>query len=90
MTAVKAAGLWSSDSWLLLLALYRAVLRRPQVEQLPQQVRQSTTAADTTTRTSCDDVAHEKDRMFDKQTSKCQLPRIAVLLSLARSAATCT
>jgi hypothetical protein len=39
MTAVKAAGVWSTDSWLLLLALYRAVLRRPQVEQLPQQVR---------------------------------------------------
>jgi hypothetical protein len=44
MTAVKAAGLWSGDSLLLLLALYRAVLRRPQVEQLPQQVRQSTAA----------------------------------------------
>jgi hypothetical protein len=38
MAAVKAAGVWSSESWLLLLALYRAVLRRPQVEQLPQQV----------------------------------------------------
>ncbi|KAF6262009.1 hypothetical protein COO60DRAFT_703694 [Scenedesmus sp. NREL 46B-D3] len=39
MPAVQAAGVWSGDSWLLLLALYRAVLRRPQVEQLPQQAR---------------------------------------------------
>jgi hypothetical protein len=92
MTAVKAAGLWSGDSWLLLLALYTAALQRPQVEQLPQQVRQSQLlskiAADTRKHTSCDNVAHV--RIFDKQASKCQLPRIAVLLSLARSAAPCT